>query len=240
MLTLLYNDIHHKDLNGAPVTGGAPPPPPPPLPPMGPNSPAASNGSFKPSDIVKGSAMLRSANQPPAASLAVQQAVQAMAAQQAAATTSPESEGPLGVGRLRKNFVEIAKTLGKPLRLKELNFDDLTDKDDVNIFSVMLKKASESSVSPSAPAPPPPPPPPPMMATPNNSQGAPPPPPPPPSGKQRKTMKLHWKEVKCEAEKLRPAGLDLLWSRLPGVQINSDQFEYLFETKAAELKPKVC
>jgi len=85
---------------------------------------------------------------------------------------------------------------------------------------------------------PPPPPPPPVLG------GAPPPPPGLAGGiKNKKTVKLHWREAKFEF--LTPSGrsADTIWSKmsreLGPVKVDSERLEHLFESRAVELKTKV-
>lgn len=96
-------------------------------------------------------------------------------------------------------------------------------------------------------APPPPPPPPPG--------GGPPPPPPPLGGihespsnaqtipKNKKTVRLHWKEAKTEF--LLPSGrqMDTIWKRLNRenhlIKLDTDKLEHLFEVTTKDIKPKV-
>ena len=125
-----------------------------------------------------------------------------------------------------------------------------------------------SSVTPPPPPipgmgiPPPPPPPPPGMGIPPPPPppppgiGAPPPPPPPTAGgggtspsnaikipKNKKTIRLHWKEA--QGEYMLPSGrpADTIWKRLNRehhlIKLDTEKLEHLFETSSKDIKPKV-
>ncbi|XP_053570458.1 FH1/FH2 domain-containing protein 3 isoform X2 [Bombina bombina] len=147
----------------------------------------------------------------------------------------------------------------KELRIKDMDFTDLGDEDDIDVLNVDLDSKDSTAV--------PPPPPPPM-----SFMGMLPPPPPPISGcfdmmppsilppplpfanlqgcfspklsrnetvfmKKKKTIRLFWDEV-------RPFGFnsfrhkrykDCLWSKLEPVKLDTSKLEYLFESKSKEL-----
>ncbi|TSK34713.1 FH1/FH2 domain-containing protein 3 [Bagarius yarrelli] len=144
----------------------------------------------------------------------------------------------------------------KELRIKEMDFTDLLEEDDVDILEVRNMIKSVNNMVP----PPPPlcipnlPPPPPIY-------GCPPPPPvpggmlppPPPSmthissqhsrgepplfQKKKKTIRLFWNEVRPTDWQL---GSDKhfkesLWSKLDPVKLDTAKLELLFETKSKEL-----
>uniref|UniRef100_A0A8C1TXM0 Formin homology 2 domain containing 3b n=1 Tax=Cyprinus carpio TaxID=7962 RepID=A0A8C1TXM0_CYPCA len=137
----------------------------------------------------------------------------------------------------------------RELRIKELDFTDLGEEDDVDILDVGNVIGS-SDVTP--PPPPPPclpglPPPPPLF-------GCPPPPPipvPPPHlgspqlsrgepllfQKKKKTIRLFWNEVRpidwqySNHKRCRES----LWSKLDPVKLDTAKLENLFETKSKEL-----
>lgn len=153
------------------------------------------------------------------------------------------------------------KILNRALKIKDLDFTDLTSKDD-------LDPTAAPSAPPPAPPPPPilggPPPPPPLFG------GPPPPPPPPPmlgsgvppppppslfgsklnrssmntstlnlkdddSQDKRKLIKLHWKEAQvpvfCSEESI--------WTSLTPLDLDKEKLAHLFELKQNEVKTKV-
>ncbi|XP_077383495.1 FH1/FH2 domain-containing protein 3 isoform X2 [Festucalex cinctus] len=141
----------------------------------------------------------------------------------------------------------------RELRIKEMDFTDLRDEDDVDILEM------DSMMAPGDHLPPPPPPPPPP---PCNAVRAPPPPPPilgkmvrppppfmpPPSSqlnrgdaplflKKKKTIRLFWREVRplewqCKSHKFCK---DSLWSKLEPLKLDTSKLEQLFESKSKEL-----
>lgn len=167
----------------------------------------------------------------------------------------PKSEADL-------QWEQIEKSMKRSLKIKDLDFTELTEVDDVNYIKAqpvgntpLLPAPLQPSFrlpphNSSLPPPPPPlgglpPPPPPLLGKPP----APPPPPsagipppPPPGGlpnKGKKMVRLHWKEAK--AEFFTPSGqtTDTIWSKLSRdigpVKVDSEKLEQLFETKTVEL-----
>ncbi|KAM4597363.1 FH1/FH2 domain-containing protein 1 [Fundulus diaphanus] len=154
---------------------------------------------------------------------------------------------------------------GSDLRIKDLDFSDLLDEEDIDVLDMDTFDSSSSSsrfsaVPPPPPlldgAVPPPPPPPPLLG------GAPPPPPPPPpppgggippppppplgsprapglsSGlmKKKKTVKLFWKELKQpESPQKCRFGRGTVWASLDKVEVDTSRLEHLFESKSKEL-----
>uniref|UniRef100_A0A665WUY5 Formin homology 2 domain containing 1 n=1 Tax=Echeneis naucrates TaxID=173247 RepID=A0A665WUY5_ECHNA len=133
------------------------------------------------------------------------------------------------------------------LRIKDLDFSDLLDEEDIDVLDMDTFDASSSIPPPppglAAPPPPPPPPPPP---------GAPPPPPPapppPPSlaaaavaaiSQKKKTVKLFWRELK-QADRPQKCrfGRGTVWASLDKVAVDTARLEHLFESKAKELPNK--
>ncbi|XP_061631834.1 FH1/FH2 domain-containing protein 3 isoform X2 [Phyllopteryx taeniolatus] len=143
----------------------------------------------------------------------------------------------------------------RELRIKEMDFTDLRDEDDVDILDMDNVMGSGDLVPP-APPPPPPlpcnaalPPPPPLF-------GCPPPPPvlgkmpfvPPPSPqlnrgevplflKKKKTIRLFWNELRpvewqCKSHKFCK---ESLWSKLEPLKLDTSKLEQLFESKSKEL-----
>uniref|UniRef100_A0A8C9WSI3 Formin homology 2 domain containing 3 n=1 Tax=Sander lucioperca TaxID=283035 RepID=A0A8C9WSI3_SANLU len=151
----------------------------------------------------------------------------------------------------------------RELRIKEMDFTDLRDEDDMDILDM------DSVMGPSDLIPPPPPPPcnaalpppPPLFGCPPPppilGKMMPPPPPfmppiPPPSPqlsrgdmplfqKKKKTIRLFWNEVRpvdwqCKSHKFCK---ESLWSKLEPVKLDTSKLEQLFESKSKEL-PKVA
>nr|XP_034990956.1 FH1/FH2 domain-containing protein 3 [Zootoca vivipara] len=147
----------------------------------------------------------------------------------------------------------------RELKIKDMDFTDLRDEDDVDILDVEMGPGD--SLAPPPPPPPSflglPPPPPPLF------YGCPPPPPPsgnllaPPSPfgipqglgspplprgqpaflKKKKTIRLFWNEVRpiewqCKNNK-RCKGF--LWSKLEPIKVDTSKLEHLFESKSKEL-----
>ncbi|XP_028281710.1 FH1/FH2 domain-containing protein 3 isoform X3 [Parambassis ranga] len=147
----------------------------------------------------------------------------------------------------------------RELRIKEMDFTDLRDEDDLDILDMDSVTGSRALIPPlppppfSAPLPPPPPlfgcpPPPPILG-----KMMPPPPPfmapiPPPSPqlargevplfqKKKKTIRLFWNEVRpvdwqCKSHKFCK---ESLWSKLEPVKLDTSKLEQLFESKSKEL-----
>lgn len=146
----------------------------------------------------------------------------------------------------------------KELRIKEIDFTDLKDEDDMDILDMDSMMRSGDLIPPPPPPPPPTcnaalPPPPPLF-------GCPPPPPmlgkmmPPPPPfmapspqlsrgeaplfqKKKKTIRLFWSEVRpvdwqCRSHKFCK---DSLWSKLEPIKLDTSKMEQLFESKSKEL-----
>lgn len=147
----------------------------------------------------------------------------------------------------------------RELRIKDMDFTDLRDEDDLDILDLdnMMKPSDLMPPPPPPPCnnalPPPPPlfgcPPPPPMP----GKMMPPPPPfmapmPPPSPhlsrgepplfqKKKKTIRLFWNEVRpvdwqCKSHKFCK---ESLWSKLEPVKLDTSKLEQLFESKSKEL-----
>lgn len=137
----------------------------------------------------------------------------------------------------------------RELRIKEMDFTDLREEDDVN-FLDMNAAISSGGVLP-------PPPPPPLFGCPPLppvlGKVMPPPPPfmapfPPPSPqlcrgdsplyqKKKKTIRLFWKEVhqvdwRCKSHRFCR---ESLWSKLEPIKLDTSKMEQLFESKSKEL-----
>ncbi|KAM8825680.1 FH1/FH2 domain-containing protein 3 isoform 1-T1 [Synchiropus picturatus] len=142
----------------------------------------------------------------------------------------------------------------RELRIKEMDFTDLREEDDLDILDMdNLVGAGDLLLPPPPPLckaslPPPPPlfgcPPPPPLA-----KMMPPPPPfmiPPPSPqlsrgdgplfqKKKKTIRLFWNEVRpveCKSHKLCK---ESLWSKLEPLKLDTSKLEQLFESKSKEM-----
>ncbi|XP_063735535.1 FH1/FH2 domain-containing protein 3 [Eleginops maclovinus] len=148
----------------------------------------------------------------------------------------------------------------RELRIKEMDFTDLRDEDDMDILDMDSLMRSSDLLPPPPPPPcnaslPPPPPlfgcppPPPLLG-----KMMPPPPPfmppiPPPSPqlsrggemplfqKKKKTIRLFWNEVRpvdwqCKSHKFCK---ESLWSKLEPVKVDTSKLEQLFESKSKEL-----
>ncbi|XP_029927523.1 FH1/FH2 domain-containing protein 3 isoform X1 [Myripristis murdjan] len=147
----------------------------------------------------------------------------------------------------------------RDLRIKEMDFTDLGDEDDLDILDMDSVMGSSDLMPPPPPPPcnpalPPPPPlfgcppPPPILGT-----MMPPPPPfmapiPPPSPqlsrgeaplfqKKKKTIRLFWNEVRpldwqCKSRKCCK---ESLWSKLEPIKLDTCKLEQLFESKSKEL-----
>uniref|UniRef100_A0A673XZB4 Formin homology 2 domain containing 3 n=1 Tax=Salmo trutta TaxID=8032 RepID=A0A673XZB4_SALTR len=136
----------------------------------------------------------------------------------------------------------------RELRIKEMDFTDLADEDDLDILDVdsVLMGSSDLMIPPPPPCLSALPPPPPLGLF-----GCPPPPPvpgmmpPPPRGtgepplfqKKKKTIRLFWNEVRPMDGQYRnhKRCRESLWSKLEPVKVDTSKLEHLFETKSKEL-----
>ncbi|XP_007570067.1 FH1/FH2 domain-containing protein 3 isoform X3 [Poecilia formosa] len=140
----------------------------------------------------------------------------------------------------------------RELRIKEMDFTDLRDEDDMDILDLEGVVNSPSPPCSSALPPPPPlfgcPPPPPIpgrMMPPPPPFMAPIPPPSPQLGrgdaplfqKKKKTIRLFWNEVRPVdwQRKNHKFCKESLWSKLEPVKLDTSKLEQLFETKSKEL-----
>ncbi|XP_047436931.1 FH1/FH2 domain-containing protein 1 isoform X2 [Mugil cephalus] len=150
------------------------------------------------------------------------------------------------------------------LRIKDLDFSDLLDEEDIDVLDMDTSDSSSSfsRLSGLPPPPPPPPgmagipPPPPPPPPPGGMAQAPPPPPPPPgmapppppgappppppgslfSKQKKKTVKLFWKELKqADGPKKCRFGRGTVWASLDKVAVDTARLEHLFESKAKEM-----
>ncbi|XP_054903535.1 FH1/FH2 domain-containing protein 3 isoform X1 [Poeciliopsis prolifica] len=140
----------------------------------------------------------------------------------------------------------------RELRIKEMDFTDLREEDDMDILDLEGVVNSPSPPCSSALPPPPPlfgcPPPPPIpgrMMPPPPPFMAPIPPPSPQLGrgdvplfqKKKKTIRLFWNEVRPVdwPRKNHKFCKESLWSKLEPVKLDTSKLEQLFETKSKEL-----
>lgn len=168
---------------------------------------------------------------------------------------------PLGAGGCCDAWDQLQPSAAT-LRIKDLDFSDLQDDEDIDVLDIDAFDSSSSSGLP-PPAPPipglaaalspmPPPPPPPPGAPggiappppPPPPPGVPPPPPPPTSStmeglllkKKKKTVKLFWRELKqAESPRRCRFGRGTVWASLDKVVIDTARLEHLFESKAKDL-----
>lgn len=142
---------------------------------------------------------------------------------------------------------ELVDSINRPLKLCDLDFTDLNTEDEADVFGHHREEGE---------IPPPPPmlilpptnktdykvPVPPMSANPVPAK-APKVPAPPPiiqSVKNKKTVKLFWKEVKDEVMlPAKPPGVSLIWDELAKVNVDTQKLEQLFESRAKDLITKV-
>ncbi|XP_044214509.1 FH1/FH2 domain-containing protein 3-like isoform X2 [Thunnus albacares] len=172
-------------------------------------------------------------------------------------TTQMTPLGPGGPGDAWDQLQPSAAAL----RIKDLDFSDLLDEEDIDVLDMDTFDSSSSSCLSGMPPPPPPPgpglaPPPPPPPPPPPGGLAPPPPPPPPPGapplpppppssaaattssqqKKKKTVKLFWKELKQgDGPKKCRFGRGTVWASLDKVAVDTARLEHLFESKAKEL-----
>uniref|UniRef100_A0A8K9XNR4 Formin homology 2 domain containing 3b n=1 Tax=Oncorhynchus mykiss TaxID=8022 RepID=A0A8K9XNR4_ONCMY len=120
----------------------------------------------------------------------------------------------------------------RELRIKEMDFTDLADEDDLDILDVdsVLMGSSDLMIPPPPPCLSTLPPPPPLGLF-----GCPPPPP------KKKTIRLFWNEVRPMDGQYRnhKRCRESLWSKLEPVKVDTSKLEHLFETKSKEL-PKTA
>ncbi|XP_028317755.1 FH1/FH2 domain-containing protein 3 isoform X2 [Gouania willdenowi] len=145
----------------------------------------------------------------------------------------------------------------RELRIRDINFTDLTEEDDKDILDAVLMGGCGDLPPPPPPLtcfphlPPPPPmfgscpPPPPMIGISrpppppsfSASMPVPPPPEPPMFNKKKKTIRLFWSEVRPSDSQFRDYKLsgDSFWTKLEPVKLDTAKLEHLFETKSKEI-----
>ncbi|XP_037619125.1 FH1/FH2 domain-containing protein 3 isoform X1 [Sebastes umbrosus] len=168
---------------------------------------------------------------------------------------------PLGPGGPADAWDQLQPSAAA-LRIKDLDFSDLLDEEDIDVLDMDTMDSTSSCFSGVPPPPPPPPglgvpPPPPLPPPPPGAPpppppppglGAPPPPPPPPppssssaatassQKKKKKTVKLFWKELKqADGPQKCRFGRGTVWASLDKVAVDTSRLEHLFESKAKEL-----
>uniref|UniRef100_A0A673MBF4 FH1/FH2 domain-containing protein 1-like n=1 Tax=Sinocyclocheilus rhinocerous TaxID=307959 RepID=A0A673MBF4_9TELE len=133
----------------------------------------------------------------------------------------------------------------RPLRIKDLDFSDLMEEEDIDVLDIdTFDTGLPNGV------PPPPPPvlaPPPPLPPPPGGLSVPPPPPgllplSPSQGidpailKKRKTVKLFWKELKQpDSPRKCKFGRGTVWASLDKVAVDTAKLEHLFESKGKDL-----
>ncbi|KAL3860751.1 hypothetical protein ACJMK2_010826 [Sinanodonta woodiana] len=154
---------------------------------------------------------------------------------------------------------KVKQKLHRPLKIKDMDFTDLKEEEDQDIFAPLAPFGNRIDGAPplfGIPPPPPGIPPPPAFAPPPPPFGFPPPPPapgmgmlmtplkvdlPPPPGtnlkKNRKTVKLHWRAVQPEMPHPATKG-ETIWTTLVPIKIDPSKLEHLFENRSADLKQK--
>ncbi|KAK6626886.1 hypothetical protein RUM44_009363 [Polyplax serrata] len=157
--------------------------------------------------------------------------------------TDPKSEIDL-------YWKELADSVTRPLHLCDLDFTDLNSDDETDILGttkmngevpvpppMLILPMPPTSVQlkpPGAPAPPA------FNQTSMRNFKVPPPPAPPMIVKNKKTVKLFWKEVKDESAmvKAKVPDVGLIWDELTKVKIDTQKLENLFESRAKDLSSK--
>lgn len=161
----------------------------------------------------------------------------------------------------------IQRRLKRSLKIKDMDFTDLENDEDQDVFApAPMSFDMLDGMPPPPPGMPPPPPPPGMGPPPPPGMGPPPPPPPgmgypppppmmggssslppsnlpPPPGanlpKKKKTVKLHWRALQnVEQPHLATKG-ETVWKNLVPVVLDVEKLEHLFETRTSESKQKV-
>ncbi|CAG5118430.1 unnamed protein product, partial [Candidula unifasciata] len=157
----------------------------------------------------------------------------------------------------------IQRRLHRQLQIKDMDFSDLKEEDDVDIFSSAIFESSSAHGAPPPPPPPlgglpppappafgdllPPPPPPPGSLSPSPQASGRyasqqffsslPPPPGTELRKSKKTLRLHWRALPGDSSHPATKG-EVIWKHLVPVAIDTNKLEHLFETRSTELKTK--
>lgn len=171
---------------------------------------------------------------------------------------SPTGDNIPKMAELKKSenelrWEELMSNLNRPLNLCDMDFTDLGTDDEADVLT-------PAAVTNGIPPPPPPlmrengvaPPPPPLA----NRIVPPPVPSPPvfgvnlqrykqtetkiPIKKNKKTVKLFWKEVRDDPISSVKLKSSLIWDELNPVSVDTQKLEHLFESRAKDLLTKVC
>lgn len=167
---------------------------------------------------------------------------------------SPTSDNVPKIAEIKKSenelrWEELMANLNRPLNLCDMDFTDLATDDETDILAPV---AVANGI---------PPPPPPLL---RENGGAPPPPPPGriapppvpsppmfgvqrfkptetkiPIKKNKKTVKLFWKEVRDDPISSVKLKSGLIWDELAPVTVDTQKLEHLFESRAKDLLTKV-
>ncbi|KAI4786838.1 hypothetical protein KUCAC02_036861, partial [Chaenocephalus aceratus] len=124
------------------------------------------------------------------------------------------------------------------LKIKDLDFSDLLDEEDVDVLDMDTFDSFHSSHSSHLTGLPPPPPPlPGGLAPPPPLPGglAPPPAPSSSSQQKKKTVKLFWKELRPAPPPRCVFGGGTVWASLDKVSLDTKRLEHLFQSKAKEM-----
>lgn len=151
---------------------------------------------------------------------------------------------------------ELVANMNRPLNLCDMDFTDLASDDDTDILTPIIQ-------SNGIPPPPPPlltdngitPPPPPLSSSGKIPSIIPPSPPvfgvnlqrnnkltetKIPIKKNKKTVKLFWKEVRDDPITTIKLKSGFIWDELTPVTVDTQKLEHLFESRAKDLITKVC
>lgn len=149
---------------------------------------------------------------------------------------------------------ELMANLDRALNLCDMDFTDLASEDEVD---VLAPTTVANGIPPPPPplmkengiAPPPPPPssrtvPPPVPTPPvfmgNSPKYNKPPETKIPIKKNKKTVKLFWKEVRDDPITTMKLKSGLIWDELNPITVDTQKLEHLFESRAKDLLTKVC
>ncbi|TNN22086.1 FH1/FH2 domain-containing protein 1 [Liparis tanakae] len=127
-------------------------------------------------------------------------------------TTPMTPMTPMGPGAPGGDAWNQLQPSAAALRIKDLDFSDLLDEEDVDVLDMDSFDCSSSSC------------------------GIPPPPPLPPPGMSKKTVKLFWRELKQTDEALGGRfGGGTVWASLDRVCVDTARLQHLFESRAKEM-----
>uniref|UniRef100_A0A8C9TWL0 FH1/FH2 domain-containing protein 3-like n=1 Tax=Scleropages formosus TaxID=113540 RepID=A0A8C9TWL0_SCLFO len=157
----------------------------------------------------------------------------------------PEKPAPTSLPPKKESDYIWDQLMASPreLRIRDIDFTDLGEEDDVDILDVSDSLGKGDGLPPPPPPPsfsnlPPPPPlfgcppPPPILGSPQLSRAE-----PPLFQKKKKTIRLFWSEVRpvdCQFQTHKQCR-DSLWSKLEPVKVDTSKLEHLFESKSKEM-----